>query len=149
MTFDAKINLQPGFPVQYLLGFILVAAAVPIYLAFKAYQSELDWIWSGLLLVISLFTVFSIFREQQKQQQYYLLIEGSAPLVLRQRCSGTDTSFTISRSDFTLQTSNIIFAKLQLDKGSTIHLVFHAFCNHPHAFRRFKVMLKMSGSSDF
>lgn len=149
MTFDAKINLQPGFPVQYLLGFSLVAAAVPIYLAFKAYQSELAWIWSGVLLVICLFYHVWFFRAQRKQQQYYLLIDGSAPFVLRQRHGATDTAITISRSDFTLLTRNIVLAKLQLDKGRTIHLVFHAFGNHKDAFRRFKVILKMSASVGF
>ncbi len=149
MTFDAKINLQAGFPRRYLLGFTLVAAVVPIYLAFRSYQSELDWSWAGLLLVISAFTVFGIFREQQKQQKYYLRIDGSAALILCQRRSGTDTAFIVTYSKFTLQTQSVILATLQLAKGSnkgfTIHLIFHALNNHPDAFRRFKVMLKMSG----
>lgn len=101
------------------------------------------------MLMVSLVAGLVLFREQQKQQKYSLLIDAAAPLELCKRQAGTDTVYKITRSDFTRQTRNIVFARLCLDKGNTIHLVFHAAGNRADAFRRFLVMLKMPRSADF
>lgn len=143
MTFDAKIKLQAGFPAIYLMIFSLIALAIPAFLAFKSYQSELGWLWTGLITVFSLIALLRIFQDQEKQRKYSLQLDKkNAVLTLIEARSGTDKCVKVTASTFTLQTSKLVFASLMLENKTNRYLVFHGFLNHSDTFRRFKAQLK-------
>jgi len=142
MTFDAKIKLQAGFPGIYMFAFSLVALGIPVFLVFKSYQAVLDWAWTGLMSVFAIIVLLRIYQEQAKQSTYSLCLDRKQGLTLIKARSGGNKCFKVIDSNFTLQTSKLIFASLDLQGGIKQHLVFHGFLNQAETFRRFKVQLK-------
>lgn len=142
MTFDAKIKLQAGFPGIYMAFFSLVALGIPLFLVFKSYQAMLDWVWTGLISVFAIVVLLRIYQQQAKQSLYSLCLEGNQNLSLIKARSGDSKHLKVINSSFTLQTSKLIFASLELEGGTKQNFVFHGLLNHGDAFRRFKAHLK-------
>ncbi len=140
MTFATKIKLRAGLPASYLLAVTIFTVSICLVLGFRAYHSEVSWLWVGCISFITVIVLLRFYLSNKAQQSLFLLLDSDTSVLHLVPVSDqySDGMLVIS-ARFVHQTQSLIFANLKIIDGSKSNIVFHKRLNDEDMFRRFGV----------